>query len=188
MSQWAHLPNGSQSLDSPELQYACHAFCSIQISATCPSLQLFQHQIWLRKGSLFEVLDPICLWQVEWPFGSTGEVNHDCPTVAFGTEEIQNMLPQNISPWQTDCSWAESTWERADARRTLWLPSSHLKAGHQISHEKGAILVWGRKAHSYHQSLEVSGKTDLYKPSKIRLICCCLVAKSYLSVLQLHGL
>lgn len=65
--------------------------------------------------------------------------------------------------------WAESTWERADAGRTLWLPSSHLKAGHQISHEKGALLVWGRKAHSYHQSLEVSGKTDLYKPSKISL-------------------
>ena len=34
----------------------------------------------------------------------TGEMNHDCPSVAFGTEEIQNMLPQNISPWQTDCS------------------------------------------------------------------------------------
>lgn len=46
---------------------------------------------------------------------------------------------------------------------SLTPPSFYLKAGHNISHEKCALLVPGREKHSYRQSLGVCAKVDLYK-------------------------
>ena len=89
--------------------YTCHAFCSMRISTTCPAVSCSSIKSDWEKGHCFTFWTRsvywvgVTLWQHLCSV-QTGETNHDCPTMAFGTEEIQNMLPQNISPWQTDCS------------------------------------------------------------------------------------
>ena len=193
MSWWAHLPNGSQSLDSPELHtlVMLSVVCGLALRVqaySCSSIKSDWEKghclrFWTRSvyGGWSDPLEAPLLcsdWRDEPWLPHNGIWNW-----RNSEHATSEYIP--LANW---LFWTESTRERADAGRTLWLPSSHLKAGHQIFHEKGTLLVWRRKAHSYHQSLEVSGKTDLRKPSNISLICCCLVAKSYLTVLQLPGL
>ena len=70
----------------------------------------------------------------------TGEMNLDCPTVAFRTQEIQNMLPQNISPWQPGYSELKA---HEKERMQQELSDFPLPTSKQVTKfpEKGALLV-----------------------------------------------
>lgn len=80
--------------------------------------------------------------------------------------------------------WAEGTWETANAGRAFWPPLFYFKTGHNIAHEKRALLVPGRKNHPYHQRLKWMLKwicTNFIRKPYFPLVFCI-----YLLVTHLH--